>query len=51
MKWHGRVLTGNHRHWCHEWDGLPIDDTCEEFDACICERWNKSADVREEQQK
>ena len=36
MKWHGHVLTGNFRHWCAEWDDLPIDNTCKEFEACHC---------------
>lgn len=33
--WHGRVLTGRYKHWCAEWDGLPIDDTCPEW-PCGC---------------
>lgn len=32
----GRVLTGVDAHWCPEWDDLPIDETCDEFQACLC---------------
>lgn len=33
---HGRILTGEKRHWCADWDFMPIDETCSEFDACCC---------------
>jgi len=23
-------------HFCHEWDGMLIDETFPEFDCCIC---------------
>lgn len=29
-------LTGKYKHYCCEWDLLPIDETCEEFEACLC---------------
>lgn len=32
----GKVLTGKYGHWCNEWDGLPIDETCQEFKCCNC---------------
>ena len=35
MRWRGRVLTGKHAHWCHDWDCLPIDETTDEF-PCAC---------------
>lgn len=35
MKWRGRALTGKYAHWCWDWDGLPIDETCEEW-PCVC---------------
>ena len=35
MRVRGRVLTGVHAHWCREWDGLPVDETCSEF-PCGC---------------
>jgi len=36
LRTHGRRLTGQYAHWCKEWDFMPIDETCPEFDACIC---------------
>ena len=30
-----RVLTGKYRHWCDDWDGLPIDETTPEW-PCVC---------------
>jgi hypothetical protein len=30
-------LTGQHKHYCHDWDGMAIDETMPEFDACLCE--------------
>ena len=33
----GRLLTGTHRHWCPDWDMLPIDETCTtEYSCCTC---------------
>lgn len=31
-----RVLTGEKRHWCPEYDYLPIDETCSEMKYCHC---------------
>lgn len=36
VKWWGKILTGQSAHRCYDWDGLPIDETCDEFDCCIC---------------
>ena len=36
LKWRGRVLTGKLAHWCYDWDGLPIDETCDEISGCSC---------------
>jgi hypothetical protein len=37
MLFYGRILTGEKRHYCPEWDFMPIDETCEfEFEACTC---------------
>lgn len=33
--WRGKVLTGRFRHWCWEWDGLPVDETSAEW-PCGC---------------
>lgn len=38
MKYRGRLLTGKYRHWCPDWDFLPIDETCPEF-PCGCEKF------------
>jgi hypothetical protein len=35
LKWRGHELTGQYAHWCPDWDGLPVDDTCPEF-PCAC---------------
>jgi hypothetical protein len=36
IKWRGLVLDGKFIHWCFEWDGLPTDETCDEFSCCHC---------------
>ena len=41
QRWWGKLLTGTHRHWCPDWDYLPIDNTCPEFEACTC-KWEES---------
>lgn len=35
MHQRGKVLTGKYRHWCSEWDELPVDETCQEW-PCAC---------------
>lgn len=35
LKWRGRVLTGKFKHWCYEWDELPVDETTPEW-PCNC---------------
>ena len=34
LKYWGKVLTGKHGHWCYDFDDLPIDETCQEFEFC-----------------
>lgn len=34
-KWRSRLLTGARSHWCNDWDGLPVDETCDEW-PCGC---------------
>lgn len=34
--YHGRVLVGKYAHWCSDWDFLPIDETCPEWECCVC---------------
>ncbi len=29
-------LTGKYKHYCVEWDSLPIDENCPEFEVCSC---------------
>lgn len=37
IKERGRILTGKFRHYCWEWDGMTMDETCPEFwDTCTC---------------
>lgn len=36
LYWWGRVLDGEDCHWCRDWDDLPIDNTCEEYQNCTC---------------
>jgi hypothetical protein len=33
----GKPLTGKYKHYCCDWDFLPLDETCEEFKYCTCE--------------
>jgi hypothetical protein len=33
----GVSLTGKYAHYCPEWDFLPIDETCKEFEHCSCD--------------
>lgn len=30
------ILEGEHRHWCPDWDMLPIDETRREYEVCTC---------------
>lgn len=36
FRWHDHLLTGDKCHYCPDWDYLPIDETCMEFEACTC---------------
>lgn len=33
---HMKILTGKFKHYCWEWDGMAIDETCAEFEVCSC---------------
>ena len=38
MYFHGRILTGTHKHFCPDFDYFPIDETCSEYHQfCTCE--------------
>ena len=45
VRYRGEVLTGHYAHYCCEWDGLPIDETCIEWPCCSFE----PAKISEEQ--
>ena len=36
IKYYGKILTGKYKHYCYDWDFLPIDETCQEFSCCNC---------------
>lgn len=35
---YGKILTGKQKHFCPEFDYLPIDETCFEYQFCTCEK-------------
>lgn len=47
LHWWGRILTGEHCHWCPDWDDLPINEECEEYLYCSCYDKEKKMDVLE----
>jgi hypothetical protein len=36
LQWRGRLLMGRYCHYCDEFDGLPVDETCPEWVVCHC---------------
>lgn len=32
----GRILAGQYRHYCPDWDGLTVDETTPEWEGCTC---------------
>lgn len=34
--WRGKVLWGKYAHFCFDWDDLPVDETCPEYEGCTC---------------
>lgn len=43
MFYYGQVLIGKKRHYCPDWDYMPIDETCEmEIDCCTCNLENRN---------
>jgi hypothetical protein len=36
MRVYGRVLVGERSHFCLDFDGMPIDETCPEIRMCVC---------------
>lgn len=35
LRFRGHGLFGEYSHWCWDWDGLPVDETCKEW-PCAC---------------
>lgn len=29
-------LKGKYKHYCYDWDDMAIDETCPEFESCLC---------------
>lgn len=46
---YGKPLTGKYKHYCLEFDYLPIDHTCFEFKFCLC--YSDIPEVKEIQDK
>ena len=44
MHFHGKVLTGKYKHYCQDFDYLPIDETCSEYQYCLCEWESEKTD-------
>lgn len=36
LKEHGRILDGLFAHYCNDWDGMTVDETCSEISSCNC---------------
>lgn len=34
------TLKGVHKHYCPDWDYMAIDETCVEFESCLCDKDN-----------
>ena len=43
LKWRGVVLTGERAHYCFDYDGLPVDETCVEWPCgCASLQWEQT---------
>ena len=49
LKTRGHTLAGKYRHWCNEFDGLPVDESCFEFKFCLC--FNTTQEITDLQEK
>jgi hypothetical protein len=45
----GETLKGKYRHYCNEFDGLPVDENCFEFKFCTC--FEDSQEIKDLQNK
>ena len=41
-------LKGECKHYCPDWDYMAIDETCSEFDCCLCDKYKKYRDQNKE---
>lgn len=41
IKYYGKPLEGKYKHFCCEFDFLPIDESCFEFKYCSCYEENE----------
>ena len=37
LDFYGKILEGKYKHYCQDFDYLPIDETCFEYQFCLCE--------------
>lgn len=37
IRHYGKILNGEFKHFCGDFDYLPIDETCFEFRFCLCD--------------
>lgn len=47
IKWRGIILCGKYRHWCNDWDGLPMDETCKEWPCACAEKLKREQETLE----
>ena len=45
LHWWGRILIGKYAHWCYDFDGLPVDETTEEWAFCHCYTQKEIEDI------
>ena len=41
LHFYGKMLEGKYKHYCPDFDYLPIDETCFEYQFCKCEFENE----------
>ena len=46
-----KKLTGEFKHFCYEWDGMAIDETCGEFAFCTCDWGDQQWEVNDLKKK
>lgn len=43
LKERGRILLGRFGHFCNDWDGLTMDENCDEWATCTCSLQGREA--------